>query len=440
MAAAERRRIESNQQDIRNPQTSQAPSLHHHHSMHNPMGAHLSGPQSSIAPGVGRPGLDRAHTFPTPPTSAGIMGMGGPDSSYWNAQSMGGQSGQPLAIDTGLSNARSMPTTPATTPPGNALQSMQQYQNGPGYDNGRALYSAAPPQQNQYVTQQSVAQQSMARFGQPMQSSQYVKSEMGPPGTRAPGSGPEGEHHGGDSKGPDGLMSHAGPGNEPVGHGTGEEEAEHEHDGEYHHDSNAAYHANRGSYSYNAGPAAAGSLTGEHPHLSPEMTGSPNNQSASGRGTPRTTASSQPQWTTGYQTPPRTQSGSSNLYNVMSNDQRGNVTNGASGSDGYGSQPSLGGVLPTGGYPSQQQQQPLLNGAASSSSNKRVREIDDDGSHGSRDGSRAPGSPGEGLGGLKRRKTIRENSLPGVGGASMGYDRDAGGALNRSRPAIVQRR
>ena len=234
-----------------------------------------------------------------------------------------------------------------------------------------------------------------------------------------------------------------------MGHGTGEEEAEHEHDAEYsNHNSNAAaYHANRGPYEYNAGPATTGtSLTGEHPHLSPEMTGSPNNRNTSAQGTPRTNASSQqqqqPQWTQGYHTPPRTQSSSSNLYNVMSNDQRGNVaTNGTSGSDGYGGQPGLGGVLPTAGYPSQQSS--LINGAGSSS-NKRVREIDDDGSRGSRDVSvsRGPSSPGEGLAGMKRRKTIRENSLPGVGATGMAsamYDRDPAGGLNRSRSAIVQR-
>jgi len=33
-----------------------------------------------------------------------------------------------LSIDTRLSNARPNPTTPATTPPGNPIQSMQQYQ------------------------------------------------------------------------------------------------------------------------------------------------------------------------------------------------------------------------------------------------------------------------------------------------------------------------
>ncbi|KAI9851723.1 MAG: hypothetical protein M1838_002938 [Thelocarpon superellum] len=428
MAAAERRRLESNQQDMRNPASSQPPSLHHHHSMHNPMGSHLSGPHSSIAPhpNVGRPGLDRAHTFPTPPTSAGIMGMAGPDSSYWSGQSMNNQPSQPLAIDTGLSNARSMPTTPATTPPGNSLQSMQPYQGGAGYENSRPMYSGAPAQQGQYVSQQGVTQQNMARFGQSMQPSQYLKNEMGPPSSRTPGTGSEVEHHG-DSKGAEGLMTHH-QGNDPAGHGTGEEEAEHEHDAEYAHDSSAAYNANRGPYTYNPGPAV-GPLAGEHPHLSPELTASPNNQTGSGRATPRT-AAAQPPWGTGYHTPPRgAPAPASNLYSVMSNEQRSNGTNGTSAGDSYS------GVLPS-GYGSQAPSS-VINGA---SSNKRMREIDDDGDRHSRPASRGPGSPGDD--GLKRRKTVREDSIPGVGsnrGSGL-YERDAGMFRPNKAAAMLQAR
>ncbi|KAI9790228.1 MAG: hypothetical protein M1833_001972 [Piccolia ochrophora] len=436
MAAAERRRIEQQTQQARangTPCQSLPPSLHHHHSMHTPTSSQVPGSHSSIAPhpGQGRPSLDRAHTFPTPPTSAGIMGMGGPDSSFqWSGQGMGSQNSQPLSIDTGLSNARSMPTTPATTPPGSSLQSMHQYQGGQSYDNTRPLYSAPPPSQNQYVSNQNVAQQNMARFGQPMQPSQYIKNEMGPPSSRAPGAGPDSEHHN-DSKGAEGLIPHA-QGNEQVGHGTGEEEAEHEHDNEYAHD-NSAYNANRGPYSYNPGPPV-GSLAGEHPHLSPEMTGSPNNQGASGRVTPRSSAAPQPQWSQGYNTPPRAQPPSSNLYSVMSNDQRGSTSNGGAGSEGYPSQPGLGSAIQT-GY---SQQHPIMNGT---SSNKRVREIDDDGSRGSRPSSRGAVGDADSEG-LKRRKTLREDSLPSVGGAigRNNFDRDASGQLNRTRSTIVQRR
>ena len=53
MAAAERRRIESTPQDMRNPPPPPAPSRPHHHSLQhsssNTMGSHLSG-RASIAP------------------------------------------------------------------------------------------------------------------------------------------------------------------------------------------------------------------------------------------------------------------------------------------------------------------------------------------------------------------------------------------------------
>jgi protein SOK2 len=113
------------------------PSLHqhHHHSMNHSIGGHVPGPQHSLAPylSVRRPGLDRMHTFPTPPTSASsVMGCmeSSEESFQWGPQMGSVQGTNPLFIDTGLSNARSMPTTPATTPPGTQIQSMQQYQQG----------------------------------------------------------------------------------------------------------------------------------------------------------------------------------------------------------------------------------------------------------------------------------------------------------------------
>jgi len=69
-------------------------------------------------------------------------------------------------------------------------------------------------------------------------------------------------------------------------------------------------------------------------------------------------------------------------------------------------------------------QQPTVNG-----SNKRMRDDDDDGS---RPTSRGP--VGDDIDGLKRRKTMREGSVPGGGT----FERDMG--LNRQRSAIVQRR
>ncbi|MBE7181235.1 MAG: KilA-N domain-containing protein, partial [Terriglobus roseus] len=58
MAAVDRNR--AHPRYLPTSQTTQAPSLHHHHSMSNPMSA---GPPHSIAPhpAAGRPGIERAH-------------------------------------------------------------------------------------------------------------------------------------------------------------------------------------------------------------------------------------------------------------------------------------------------------------------------------------------------------------------------------------------
>ncbi|KAG9238104.1 hypothetical protein BJ875DRAFT_502263 [Amylocarpus encephaloides] len=423
MAAAERRKQEQNQ--MRNTQAPGLPSLHqhHHHSMNNSIGGHpLPGPQhSSLAPhpgsGVGRPTMERAHTFPTPPTSASsVMGtMGNSDGNFqWGAQGgmPSGQGTNPLSIDTGLSNARSMPTTPATTPPGTSIQQgmQQQYQQPQQpYDASRQLYSAPPVQQSIYP-QATNGQQNMPRYPQ---SNSYIKSEMGPPLARAPGS--EAEHH--DSKDANGMLHHR-QSQQQVGHGQGEEEADHEHDAEYTHDNSSNYDAARASYNYNNGPAV-GSLPGEHPHLSPEMTGSPNHPT-SGRATPRTAPASQAyqyQQQGGYSTPPQVpQPPSSNLYNVISSERV--TANGSTSADAYGPQSDMGNSIPN-GYPSQQ---PMMNGAPAS--NKRGRDDDDEG----RPSSRGPGGD---VNDLKRRKTIREGSVSGPA-----YDT----SLNRARTVISQQR
>jgi enhanced filamentous growth protein 1 len=305
------------------PQTTQAPPLHHHHSMSNPIGA-ASQPPHSIAPhpASGRPGLDRAHTFPTPPTSASsIMGMDNSQSSYnWGNQ--GGVSGmhgnQPMTGDTGL-NSRSVPNTPASTPPANSITGLQ-YQTSQGYDAARS-YTAPSMQQSQYGSNQM-------RFGGPLPSNNFQKTDMAPP-PKTEGATDVKPNH-------DGLP------NDQATHGA-EEEAEHEHDTEYTHTS-ASYKP--APYGYNPN-TAAGALQGEVSHE--DMSGSPH-QNGSGRGTPRTTT--QPQWQTGYSTPGRPQQASSNLYNVM--EPQG--TNGANGAY-FPSQYTSGNLPP---------------------SNKRVRELDDD--------------------------------------------------------------
>ena len=365
-AAAKRRNMDSKQPSgMMTTPGPQPASLLHHHSMSGQMPSQLSHAPHSIAPhpNNGRPSIDRAHTFPTPPTSASSLINPSSGNSYdWSSQNMNQtvQSSQPLAIDTGLSNARSMPSTPATTPPATSMHNLQGYPGQQSYDSSRPMYSAAPQQQSQYATQQ----QNMARFGQQMPSA-YMKNDMGPP-SRATG---EGEHS--DIK--QDPYSHS-QGNDHVGHGTGEDEADHEHDGEYSQEPSAAYSASRGSYSYGPAPAMA-SLHQEHSHISQDQVNGSPHQNGSGRVTPRTSSVSQPQWSPGYNTPPRTGT-SSSLYNVMS-DNRGSLTNGHSVADPYGAS-----------YPS-------VNGA----SNKRAREDDDD------------YKAAADIEALKRRKSGREGSI-----------------------------
>ena len=415
MAAAERRKLENKQQQqqqqqqqqppqsVPGPPGSQPPSLHHHHSINNPISSHISQPPHSIAPHPGsRPSLDRAHTFPTPPTSASsAVGMGNPGGSYdsWAPNISGNvQNTQPLAIDT---HAHSTPNTPATTPPGPPMQTIQSYQGQQAYDNSRPMYSSATTQQAQYASQPSVQPHNMNRLGTSISTNPYMKHDMGPPSSRPPGSTADLEHgsHKTDS------YSHN-PANDQ-GHGTGEEEADHEHDSEFAHDNSAAYGTSRTTY--------LGSLHGEHTHMSPEMNGSPSQQNGSGKGTPRTATGNPTQWATGYQTPPRAPP-PTNHYNAIS-DTRGSVSNGTSGADSYGT-----GSVPSTYAPSH------MNG--STASNKRMHE-DDDADQQSR-----PASRGDDIS-IKRPKLGREGSVSGPMGGGA-FERDAR-PINRTRNPITQR-
>ncbi|KAH8670998.1 hypothetical protein BX600DRAFT_235497 [Xylariales sp. PMI_506] len=382
MAAAERRKAEQQQGQMRNgpggpaPPSGVLPSIqqHHHH-----MG--LPGPQPSVPSHntSGRPSLDRAHTFPTPPTSASSVmgGMGTSDGSFqWSQQGMSGApSNNPMSIDTGLSNARSMPATPATTPPGASLQSMQSYSQGSqSYDSSRGVYNAPPAQQSPYPPSTN-SPQDRGSYGQ---SNAYMRGDMAPPSGR-PGAGEQ------DVKPPNGLL-HPGQQGEPIHHSTGEEEADHE--AEYTHDS-GAYDTNRTAYSYNAPPVAP--LSNDH-HINPDMTGSPSHQAGSGRATPRTANPPQGYYSQqgGYNTPPRV-APSSNLYNVMSNDR--GAPNGAPGGDVYGSQNDMNAPLQNGYAP-----QPVMNGAPGAL--KRGRDEEDE-------------LPRPGSGGLdmKRRKMTLDGPI-----------------------------
>ncbi|CAJ2502855.1 Uu.00g102490.m01.CDS01 [Anthostomella pinea] len=401
MAAAERRKQEQQSQMRNGPGPGPAPpggvlpsiQQHHHH-----MG--LPGPQPSLPShnSTGRPSLDRAHTFPTPPTSASsVMGsMGASENYQWGQQGMNGAQGaNPMSIDTGLSNAaRSMPATPATTPPGNSLQSMQPYPQGTQpYDSSRGIY--APAQQSPYPPSNN-SPQDRNLYGQ---SGPYMKNEMGPPSGRP--TGPGNEHS--EVKPSNGMMQHG----DGVPHSTGEDEAEHE--AEYTHDS-GAYDAGRAAYNYNATPVAP--MAGDHQHLSSDMTGSPNHQAGSGRATPRTAGPQQPYYPqqTGYSTPPRVPPPSSSLYNVMSNDR--GPSNGAPAPDVYSSQNEMGGQMQN-GYGTQT----VLNGAPGPL--KRGRDDEDD----------LP-RPSSGGMDLKRRKTMIDGPMP-----TPGYD-----AMSRPASAVSRRR
>ncbi|KAJ5084242.1 hypothetical protein NUU61_008821 [Penicillium alfredii] len=374
----------------RTPSGHQSAGLHHHHSMQTPMSSHMSHPSAMAGQPGSRPGVDRANTFPTPPASASsLIGVTGQGSSYeWGGQSMnsGVPHNQPLSIDTSLNSQRSMPTTPATTPPGNNMQGMP-YQGQSGYDNSKPYYSAAPQSHSQYAPQTPLGSSGMSAYGQSMPAT-YLKSEMAPPTGRAPGATePETSE----------LKS------DRYSHGPGPGEAVSEHEPEYLHDHGAAY-SSRGSYTYTTNPSI-GSLTGEHSQLTPEMTGSPQ-QNGSGRLTPRTGGAPPPHWASGYNTPPRP--AATSLYNAVS-DTRGTPANGPS--DGYSMASAPAPVYST-----------TMNGSLSSGT-KRMRE-DDDVIH--QDSAAEYDS--------KRRKTLTDATLGGpVGGAPLLQPMKTGGVMARRR-------
>ncbi|KAJ5527944.1 hypothetical protein N7513_012103 [Penicillium frequentans] len=282
---SQRQRMEGPPAPQRTPTAPQSSSLHHH-AMQTPMSAQMSQPSS-----MGRPGMDRS--FPTPPASASsLMGVTNQGSSYeWGGQPMnsGVPHTQPLSIDTTLSHQqRSLPTTPATTPPGNNMQAMPPYQGQSGYDSSKPYYSAPPQSHPQYAPHTPMTQSGMPQYSQSLPAVNYLKSEMAPPTGRAPGA-PETET-------PE-LKT------ERYSQSNGPEESVPSHEPEYLQDQGSAYNTNRGSYTYSTNPSV-GSLTGEHSQLTPEMTGSPQ-QNGSGRMTPRTSVSGPPpHWTSGYNTPP----------------------------------------------------------------------------------------------------------------------------------------
>lgn len=399
MAAAERRK-QQDQGQMRNPPGLPSIQQHHHHSMA------LPGPQPSLPSqtNMARPPLDRAHTFPTPPTTAsGVMGSMGPSEGFnWQGQGINGGQGAwqqvTLAISRPLTTAVPSLVHAATTPPGSSMSNLQSYSSAAqGYDASRPMYSAPASQQSPYQSASNGAQDRI--YAQPPS---YPKSEMGPPATRPPPGGHHAEQHESKQQ-PNGIL----PSEQTAQHQAGDDEADHEHEAEYTHDS-GTYDASRTSYNYTA--PGVGSLAGEG-NITSDMTGSPSHPPASGRATPRTAAPHQSYYPqhAGYSTPPRIQS-SSSLYNVMTSDRA--PANGAQGNDVYA--PSADMTSSINGYASQA---PVINGSGGI---KRGRDDDDDVSRSS-DG---PGSMGLDL---KRRKTMMETSV-----SAPAYD-----ALTRPASAIA---
>lgn len=296
------------------------PTSLHHHSLQSSASPHVSqsGPILGAQSGS-RPGLERSHTFPTPPASASSLMTNQSNSYDWNNPSInsGGSSSQPLSIETGLSNARSMPTTPATTPPGNIMHGMPSYHAQSTYDNTKPYYSAAPSSHSQYAPQQPLGQPGLSTYGQSISSSTYLKSDMGPPSGRVQADS-ESEVK------PERYVSQGGT----VGAGVGDNVSEHE--SEYVHDtSSSGYGTNRSSYTYTTNPSIS-SLAGEHTHLgATDISSSPSQQNAAtDRMTPRSNNNVSSQWSSEYTTPPRLAAPAA-LYNMVS-DTRNSAANGSS--------------------------------------------------------------------------------------------------------------
>lgn len=271
----------------------------------------------------GRAGVDRANTFPTPPTSASVMGMGSTGTTYeWNNPIAHVPSSSGLPLEHGLTNQRSMPTTPATTPPDSTLSNGHHYSHGQQqYDHSRSMYSMS----NQYGSTHGVGHPPMPQYAQTLHSQNYGKLEMAPPARAT--SGPT------------------------------ETKQEHEHDQEYNH-TNLSFGADR-AYGYAPHSAPSAQADNARPN---GVRGSPPGTSGSGRATPRTVAAPTPQWPTTYQPLQRPQPfPSSNIMHVMG-DNRGTVP-----STGY----SAIQTAPPHTYP-------YTNGVNVVSQGKRMRDVDED--------------------------------------------------------------
>jgi enhanced filamentous growth protein 1 len=119
----------------------------------------LVSPVAQATQAGGRPSVDRTHNFPTPPASASsVVGMSAPGPGYdsWNNNMAALPGSQSLSIDTSISNQRSMPNTPASTPPGKTTQGTTHYPT-PSYETSRSVYPSHTSQ-GSYAGQQRFSQ------------------------------------------------------------------------------------------------------------------------------------------------------------------------------------------------------------------------------------------------------------------------------------------
>jgi protein SOK2 len=229
------------------------------------------------------------------------------------------------------------------------------------------MYSAPPPQQPQYNTH--------TQMPLDYQRSVYAQPEMAQSTRPA-------DH--GDSKPQEGMLQQGSdPNSQPVEQGEGE----HEQDNEYTHTSSSYNNPNR-HYTYTTNGTSA-PIHSEH--ISPDMTSSPH-QNASGRQTPRTTATGgQGQWNTSYANAQR----SSGSMSYILGPQSGNPANGNA---------------PTGSYQPPAAVSQYSNQAYSApngvNSAKRSRDGDDQDTY-----NRPDSVQGDDIDRLKRRKTMEGGAV-----------------------------
>ncbi|KAL5596845.1 hypothetical protein BROUX41_006471 [Berkeleyomyces rouxiae] len=280
------------------------PAIHHQPQLALPAPPQPLASHTAMA----RPGLDRGHTFPTPPATAGgvIGSIGSSDGFQWSQQPQGTHS---MLMDPNVHN-RSIPT-PATTPPGGAMGPMQAYSQASSV----AHYESRPSMYNTTSSQPSPYQNSAPMPQDRVYQSSYVKAEMAPPASRT-GSIVEVDNQ--DKTGANMMPNDHN--SQIVPHSEQEQEADHEN--EYTHDNTAYDNRNAPQYNY---PAPTPVATMPETQITTEAVGSPTHAN-SGRATPRTANSHNfypSASTVSFPASPRNNMSSNNVFHVMNNDRNG---------------------------------------------------------------------------------------------------------------------